>query len=281
MSDYARTSAHALADLLRAVRAVSPQKGLGVAWAQALEAEYGTVEFDRRHTQCFALLNDTIASIDGLDERKQRRYLRYVNHWWNALVTPTGSWQTAVAAGDVITKESLDILDGLGDVQESAFVGTSTSPASTDLGELYDACSNLIELIEDSASLSDTLKRRLSAQVDHVRWLIHNVNVFGYSAPLTAAESAMGTVAGASASVKSPEERSEWKTRLMALGTAILVACGIVQTGAEALGAAMDSVTGVIESGDRLINGVNEEGVQDGVNEEGVQDKVHGEELAP
>lgn len=256
MAYYARTSAHALADILRTVREVSPQRGFAKAWAEALDAEIGTVEFNRRHSECFVLLNTTMDAIWGLEERKQARYSGYVHKWWRALTLPDGAWGTTVASDDVITQQSLDILDSLGDVQESAFAATSSAPLGEDLTGIYEACSDLLDLIAESASLPAHVKQVLTVQVDHVRWLVNNVSIFGTSAPVLAAENVIGRVSGASAAIQNPDEKPKWKRRLMALGTAIIVTCGVTQTGAGALESAINAVTGVLESGERLIDAV-------------------------
>lgn len=259
MASHARTSGHALADILRTVRELSPQKGFAKAWAEVLDAKVGTVEFDRRHSECFVLLNATMEAIWGLDERKERRYSAYVHQWWRALTLPDGAWGTNVASDDVITSQALDILDSLGDVQESAFAGTSSAPSGEDLSGITGACSDLIDLIEQSKTLSPQAKRILSTQVDHVRWLANNVALFGYSAPVQAAENVMGRVAAAGAVITDPEEKAKWKQRLVALGTSVIIACGVVQTGAGALESTITAVTGVLESGDRLVETIKDD----------------------
>jgi hypothetical protein len=256
LSDLARTSAHALASILREVRKEAGRRSLRDCWSDVLDAQYGTLEFSRRHSQCHQLLLTTIESIDGLESRKRGRYIPYTYGWWYALNVSEAAWSNAVGGDAIISNVNLDMLDSLGDVQESAFTGTSISPAVDDLGQLQAAVLDLVQLVNGSTELSSNVKRMLALQLEQIEWLITNAHLFGLSAPVVAAENVMGKVATASASVTDPVEHATWKKKLTALGIAIMASCGVAQAGATAIAATMDSVAGVIESTEGLVDQV-------------------------
>ncbi|MCF8606026.1 hypothetical protein L5I01_21985 [Gordonia sp. HY442] len=173
----ANNPATALEQVLRRV-IQSSGKTIGEGWQKALGVDPGTPEFIQRHTEVVGLLarvNDYLLALDdGATEREI--YLKYVPAWYEAVVYRESWANTQHPANKAVRSETLDHLRGLG----ANLSMRSTEPTLTE-GKLSELTNSLAEWrnLLDEAGLPAELAQQIRTQVDHIEWLLANVETFG------------------------------------------------------------------------------------------------------
>lgn len=184
MSDESRNPALALHDILNRLwntGGVKVQDG----WHAVLSAQVGTLDFAQRHGEVVGLLNLVGERLRGLPDNNRTRIRceEYVPQWHSAIVF-RGLWNSAAnsTAQSVISVPALHQLESLGEQFDSLFGYEDTElseVAVTDLRSSLQEWRNLL----DSADLPRGMTNQIRGEIDHIEWLLANVDLFG-SAPV-------------------------------------------------------------------------------------------------
>jgi len=233
-------SGHQLHILLETVRDTGSVT-LATAWAAVLEADFGSEEFVRRHSEVVALLADFLGLVNAdPDVRRRARNAEYGAAWWLALVHPTANWEDGSMAqgAGVIQKSDLDMLITIADVLEGG--GDGVGPGAEELDQLRSAVVAVITEIED-AGLPLGLRTQLLHDMDHVIWCLDNCEMFGSGSVQRAAERATGAVIATIPRI--PEGgRKSWKQHAMDLIAALTLLSGVNVAGQTAIEATQHTV---------------------------------------
>jgi hypothetical protein len=238
---------HHLHSILARVRA-SSGANYANGWAQALEAEWGSLEFSRRHSEVVNLLLDTVVQLNALPERSRERSLRYVPFWWTAVVQPQANWtDNGRNANDIITQDMLDHLEAAADIIAGSLVGSTAAPRGTDLQGISDQCREWIDLLRsmDDAEISGPVRDELVSQIEHLIWLIENVHIFGAARVSAEANRVIGSLAQASATMGNvnPDTVSRWKKAWLAF----IAVCVTFNVGAPIVQESIQSGTAIVK----------------------------------
>ncbi|MEU2713355.1 hypothetical protein [Streptomyces sp. NPDC007205] len=221
------TAAHNLHTLIARVRS-SAEGTIARSWSAVLGAEWGTIDFIRRHTEVVSLLQLTIQQLNALPERQRLRCERHVGAWWAAVIQPTVNWTDETRpAHSIIDDDKLDHLESTADLISGNLVGSSAAPRSTDLDQMHNTCNEWIDLLTSmgEGEISGPLRDQLISQLRHIIWLVENSELFGGARIADEASTVIGVLAQASASVVNMREESasRWKKAFITLVTACIV----------------------------------------------------------
>ncbi|MYW19859.1 hypothetical protein GT039_30850 [Streptomyces sp. SID2955] len=221
------TAAHNLHTLLARVRN-STESTIAGSWSAVLEAEWGTLEFTRRHTEVVALLQLTMQQLVALPERQRIRCERHVSAWWYAVMQPVTNWMDETRlVRSIIDDDKLDHLESTADLISGHLVGSNAAPRSTDLEQMRSTCHEWVDLLTtmDETEISGPVRDQLISQLRHVIWLVDHAGTFGGARVAEEASTVIGSLAQASASVVNMQEESasRWKKAFLALVTACIV----------------------------------------------------------
>ncbi|MFE3900690.1 hypothetical protein ACFXPY_10065 [Streptomyces sp. NPDC059153] len=185
-------------------------------WVKALEAEWDSVEFTKRHAEVVNLLLLTIQQLQALPERSRDRFMRYVPAWWSAIIQPKVNWaDNGRPAVNVVGQDILDHLESAAEIIAGSLVGSDAVPRSGDLNEISQQCQDWIAFLQEieASEIDGSLKDQLIAQLEHVVWLIEHVDLFGGARVAGEASRVIGSLAqvGATMSNAQPETAGRWK----------------------------------------------------------------------
>ncbi|MEU7412654.1 hypothetical protein AB0B40_25620 [Streptomyces sp. NPDC042638] len=221
------TAAHNLHTLIASVRN-STESTIAGSWSAVLGAEWGTLEFTRRHTEVVSLLQLTMQQLVALPERQRARCERHVSAWWAAVIQPITNWMDETRpARSIIDDDKLDHLESTADLISGHLVGSNAAPRSTDLDQMRATCDEWIDLLTAMGDdeINGPVRDQLISQLRHVIWLVENSGIFGGARVAEEASTMIGALAQASASVVNMREESasRWKKAFLALVTACIV----------------------------------------------------------
>ncbi|MFE0353213.1 hypothetical protein ACFW2I_06945 [Streptomyces nigra] len=223
-------------------------------WALALGAEWGSMEFAKRHAEVVNLMVATIEQLNALPERARERTLRYINAWWNSIVQPQVNWgDTGRPAHGIIKQDMLDHLEAAADIIAGSLVGSTAAPRGVNFDAIADQCREWLDLLQsmEESEISGPVRDGLISQIEHLIWLVENVDLFGGARVASEASRIIGTLAQASATMENanPETVSRWKKGWLAL-IAVCVAfnggVAVVQESIDSGTAIVKEITGVV-----------------------------------
>lgn len=247
------TAPHHLHNLLSRVK-TSGKRTYIEGWAAVLGAEWGSVEFAKRHGEVLNLMVATIEQLDSLPERPRDRSLRYVNSWWQSLIQPQFNWTDASRPADgIIQQDMLDHLESAADIIAGSLVGSMAAPRGVDLQGILEQCREWLDLLQgmEDSEISGPVRDGLISQLEHLIWLVENANLFGGARVSAEASRVIGSLAQASATMEnaSPETVGHWKKRWVAF-IAVCVAfnggASVVQESITSGTAIVKEITGVV-----------------------------------
>src|SRR5215831_19061917 len=224
------TSAHALHDVLKAVREARA-KTLAAAWSKVLHAEWKSLEFAKRHGEVVRLWCETVGQIDSLPPGQTQSRLRsYATSWWLALVVPDSPWGNNTSPAVVISEADLDHLTNTGDLIRGEFAGTAIAPTGTDLDALRVQCQEWISVLSDQTEITEEqLRLTLLGQMRHLLWLIDNARTFGVSRVVEHGDQVTGTLARTAYTRPSAIRKlDDFKRRIGQLAVALAAMTGLV-----------------------------------------------------
>ena len=173
----ANNPASALERILRKLTASGGQT-MSDGWVKTLGATPGTHDFVQRHSEVVNLLAQVHSYLLALPDEQSERgiYLQYVPAWYDAIVFRE-LWSNAQRPPqNAVRPEILDHLHTLGTIMGMR----SPEPMLTDdrLKALTDSLAEWRNLLEETG-LEAGLAQEIRRQVDHIEWLLANVETFG------------------------------------------------------------------------------------------------------
>lgn len=247
------TAPHHLHTLLSRVK-TSGKPSYVKGWAAVLGAEWGTVEFAKRHGEVVNLMVVTIEQLNSLPERPRERSLRYVNSWWQSIVQPQLNWtDSGRPAEGIIQQDMLDHLESAADIIAGSLVGSMAAPRGVDFQGIVEQCREWLDLLQgmEESEISGPVRDGLISQLEHLIWLIENADLFGGARVSAEASRVIGSLAQASATMEnaSPDTVSRWKKGWIAF-IAVCVAFNggatVVQESITSGTAIVKEITGVV-----------------------------------
>ncbi|WP_143655784.1 hypothetical protein [Streptomyces sp. XY006] len=248
------TAAHHLHTLLTSVRD-SGKLNLREAWCKILDAEWGSLEFAKRHSEVVTLLQMTISQLNSLPERARSRCERHVGSWWILVMQPILNWSDTNRNPSVLfDTDQLDHLESTADLISRNLVGSSAAPRNSKFEDIVTQCQDWIEFLASMGSeeIEEPLRNQLISQIRHLIWLIENANLFGGARVAEEASTVIGSLAQTGASLVNvrPDNASRWKTAMLALVTACVVlnqATPIIQDSITAGETIVKEIASVVE----------------------------------
>lgn len=221
------TAAHHLYTLIARVRS-STESNAASAWAEVLDAEWGSHEFARRHSEVAGLLHMTIRQVSALPERARIRCERHIGAWWVAVMQPAINWMDeSRSLQSLIEDDKLDHLEFTADLISGNLAGSNAAPRSADMSEMVDRCNEWIELLGSmgEGEIDGPVRDQLISQLRHLIWLIGNADLFGGARVAEEASTVIGSLAQTGASLVNVREESanRWKKTFLALVAACVV----------------------------------------------------------
>lgn len=194
MSDESRNPALALHDILNRLwntGAVSVQDG----WLDVLSAHVGTLDFAQRHGEVVGLLNVVGERLMGLPEthRTRVRCLEYLPQWYSSVVYP-GVWGDVRAANaqNIVNVAALHQLESLGEQFDTLFGYEDTDLSEVAVSQLRASLQEWRNLL-DSADLPRGMTNQIRGEIDHIEWLLANVDLFGSAPVVTRSRQLVGS----------------------------------------------------------------------------------------
>lgn len=227
-----------------------PAKSLKEAWADALDCEYESLEFTKRHAEVLSLYRGALAQIAALPDTARQRYEKYAWTWWIALTGPDVSWSQKLNFSDLLPEHTLDQLAGVADLVEARMSGGRIGPSAEKLEELRSACEEWIDVVSSETDLPDQLRAELLLNLRHVIWLVENAKLFGLARVSAAGQTLIGEVATVSERL-APVKRGMWVQWSLKV-LRVLIVIGGVHAGVDAslmLGQAGGEVLGDLVAG--------------------------------
>ena len=183
--------ARALHDIIDAVNSGigSPHSHPYYAWQAVAGHDIGTSAFVRFHAEAMELLSEVSEEMRTLSPSAEQRFSIYVADWWTALVWPRYDW--AGAQSKIIDPAPLHMLAALADVFEArAPLGGAQSPQTPEL--LTRAVTFLRAEVAKATDLPESVRDEILNDLDHVLWLLEEVDTFGVGHAVGAVEKATG-----------------------------------------------------------------------------------------
>lgn len=197
-------------------------------WVTALEADWGSAEFSKRHAEVVNLLSLTIQQLQALPERSRDRFMRHVPAWWSAVIQPKVNWaDNGRATTQIVDLDLLDHLESAADIISANLSGSEGAPMGTDLSGISQQCQEWVEFLMGMGGegLGDALKGQLISQLRHVVWLIEHVDLFGEARVSGEVSHAIGSLAQAGSVVqgRNPEAAGKWTRAFLSLMAAFAI----------------------------------------------------------
>lgn len=200
------------------------------AWQQVLQADASTTEFVLRHAEVVRLV-ETIArrllAADS-DAVTAEALTMYLPSWYRAVVWQQ-NWQAAQEPpGSIITIEQMSYLGLFGkhefaENEHLTLAGLSTLRSNLD---------SWIDLLDESTEIPTPLRQQIRTQVEHVRWLLDNIDLLGTTAVVRQSQTLLGQVTSAAAVQPSRfTSAQQWKS---AFGTLVVLLGGVAGATGEA-----------------------------------------------
>lgn len=236
MSDLAVNPARALHNVLERMH-TNGQATITSGWTDVLGASPGNVEFVQRHSELVGLVAKVTARLHALPagNRIRDRHLQYAPSWYEALVMQADWNSQQHPPHSVIHVSSLHQLEGLADWLDLA----DKPPVLTDdaVAQLRDALGEWRSLL-DEAGLPDGLANEIRSQVEHIDWMLANINLVGTQAVVDSTRQLAGTGIDAMAARPSMAKK---------FGVAIAVVVGIIASVNQGVGDAQGILEGARE----------------------------------
>lgn len=229
----AASALHNILDKMMHSNAANIQDG----WSEILGAQCGTAEFARRHGEVVGLLNQIATRIHGLpkDNRLRIRSLTYYPTWYGAVVFH-GPWGSSNhPAQMVIEPGALHQLESLAEHFDTLFGDEERTLSDDSISQLRANLNEWRDLLGD-AGLPRGLTNQIRAQVDHVEWLLGNVQMFGTQPVVERVQELVGT--GVTAMATKPKLAK----RIGAVVVGSVVFLGSVNQGIEEVNGILEGV---------------------------------------
>jgi hypothetical protein len=213
----------------------SDQQNVQNAWHDVLGVPPGTVPFIERHTEIVGLVGVITQRLNGLPETAWQKelYLGYVPGWYDAVVSRNPWGVTQHPPSSLLSGDSLNMLATLGTFFDYEFGDRESVLTGDAMQRLRDGLAEWRDLLDESG-LPEALANEIRRQVDHLEWLLDNVNLVGNQPIVHRAEELVGT------SVRVMAARPNLAVRLNAALLGVVSFLTLAHTG-------IDEANGVLE----------------------------------
>lgn len=198
------------------------------AWPQILGADWGSVEFSRRHAEVVGLYTGTLAQVAAFPDRARERAERYAWGWWLAIVAPDHGWGSNMQSSQTVDTNALDQLGSVADLIDSRMAGSLAAPDKSDLTDLRAVCQEWADAVLAETDLAEALKSNLLQDLRHLTWLIDNADLFGVARVAASAETVVGTIITTSEALPDVKH-GEWLARGKKFLAAVIMLGGLYQ----------------------------------------------------
>ncbi|WP_157105978.1 hypothetical protein [Nocardia sienata] len=181
---------HSILQKMSQSGAASVQKG----WESVLGVQYGTPDFARRHAEVVALVGRISDRLYAMPEGNptRERNLRYLPHWYSAVVYSNGWNAQGHPAQNVISVDHLDDLGNFSDILVGRDRDAGDGISDDAMARLREGLAKWRELVDES-TLPGQLREQIRGQVDHLEWLLTGVETFGPQPVVARTEELVGT----------------------------------------------------------------------------------------
>lgn len=172
----------------------SGEQNIQNAWQTVLGIQPGTVPFIERHTEIVGLVGLITERLNSLPEgtRQKDIYLGYVPQWYDAVVSRNSWGNTQHPPAQLLPADSLNLLAGLADYFDFTF-GDSRSVLTDDaMQKLRDGLNEWRDLLVGAGIPAETVNE-IRGQVDHLEWMLDNVQLVGNQPIVRGARELVGT----------------------------------------------------------------------------------------
>ncbi|QGU08788.1 hypothetical protein COCCU_14490 (plasmid) [Corynebacterium occultum] len=155
----------------------SEARTVAAGWGSALGSAPNDKDFPQKHAEVVNLFAETQRYLLSLPEGNMdwEIYGKYLPSWYNAVIFRKLWDNTQYPAKSIINAAALDQLGGLGSLlgrTERAVLDDSS------IENLKNGLEKWRELLDDSGISAD-VKEQIKAQVNHITWLLENMDTFG------------------------------------------------------------------------------------------------------
>jgi hypothetical protein len=239
-----RNAGHALYDLIDRVRKSQQTTVLG-GWTAVLDAEPGTVAWAQRHAEVVSLYQEFLRQLLSLPEGEgaQSRALKYAAAWYRAIVWPENWQSTAAAAHGVISSSDLDQLGSTADYLAYRLPSTAVRPSDDAIARLRHELQAWLGLLDETEDLPESIRVEIAGQINHVLWLLDNVDDFGMAPVVRETQAAVGKV---TETMFTRPSGSPLKKKWVIHFGGLLVALGLVSQGVQATNQVLEAAKGTL-----------------------------------
>lgn len=185
------SAARALHDLIVEVDSRAARRSAYHAWGEVAGVKVDSADFARFHSEAMVLVQNVAESLQALDPSRREKYSGYLPQWWDALVRPRVDW--ASQGQQIIDEAPLHMLAALADLLESrAEVLAPRNPQTAEM--LERAVQHLLGEVEGLTDLPEPVRVQIKADLQHIAWLLQNVDTFGVDHVVEAVERTAGRV---------------------------------------------------------------------------------------
>lgn len=219
-------------------------------WATILDAEAESPEFILRHSEVVNVTNRLMTQIYELSpsEKMRGRSLRYVPDWYEAVASPYET-DGARYAKNIVDQSSLDQLANLGDWLDLRFQEESRGIEAESISKLREHLAELRDLL-DLAGLPQSMANEFRSKIDHIEWMLDNLDLVGTQAVVPRLHELVGQGATITAFVPA------WSKKLGVTLAAIVAILTTVNAGVGEVNGIINGVSEIIQS----IEGVGHDG---------------------
>lgn len=228
--DAPRGAGHSLHDLLEQVRN-SGQPNILSAWETVLGDQATSVVWTQRHAEVVGLYQTLMQQVLGLPERDRKRPLYYAPTWYKAVVWQTHWQSNQEGPSKIIDDDSLNALWFVGELLVHVRPGTATLPPADAVDRLHQELLAWLDLLGETDDVPRAIREEIAGQVQHVLWLLENINLFGAAPVVRQTREVVGRVTETIAT-QNPQSStaSKWRTRAGHLLVALGLFNGILAT---------------------------------------------------
>lgn len=244
-----RGAGHALHDVLDRVRNSGQQNILG-AWQTVLGDQATSIVWTQRHAEVVGLYQTLMHQVLSLPsgDPTQVRAMRYAPDWYRAIVWQSHWQANAESPSRIIDDERLDSLGFVADLLALRLPGTAAVPTDESMAHLRQEVAEWLALLDETDEIPRSVSSEISGQLQHVLWLLDNVDTFGADPIVRQTRETIGRLTETLASQGSPSGFTKtWTDRVGRLIVALTLFTGGLQAGNLALVQAEQTVTVISE----------------------------------
>lgn len=204
MAQYPRNEAFALHSILEKLHSRG-NVAVATAWPDVLDANLGSSEFTRRHSEVVRLVGAVAERAQALSihDATRRQVDRYLGSWYAAVINQAawGGSPSAPPAHKAIDEPSLLALESVADAFTYKFSDGDADLSEDSVERLRKSIDDWMKVVE-SGALPDEVATQIRAHIEGILWLLDNVDRFGYQPVIREARGLIGMAVGVMSRIK-------------------------------------------------------------------------------